>query len=357
MKLQLFLFVSSLAITMYCHQQPSHAANSKVISHDSGWHGSVFATNKNDMLFDGKSLFLINRQKMILEAPTDIKLVGVERVGLTQDKKLFGIKKTNNKSTIFLKNQTNFQTISLPKEFDSNDKKNLSISINLPNIVVLKGNRLYIWDKHSWKIQQLKGLGFPPNELESKQVYKTPQEIMVSNNFVFLSYNTHDHYGGALSKYDLKTGVEKLIYEGGGVTSMVLDKSGALWFTTSFRGLSDLESELYKYQNEKIQLISYHNAFLLPGKDSNNPDTQRFKIRTSINWKFAPTDFIKLKINSEDKLFLLTNSEGVFQINDNTLTHLGKPWNNRKIDLVDFMISSSNDIVLLELHSIEVREK
>jgi len=309
------------------------------------------------MLFDGRSLFQINPEKFVLEPQIDSKFTDLESFEFIRESEFLGIRKEKNKSVVFFENKLKTVLIPLPEEFDNDENKNISISGRFPNVVVLKGKNLFVRIGQHWKVCKLKGYGTTPKELAMEDKYTAPKDVLATGGAIFLTYYKGAHYKGALSKYDPTTGVETVIYRGGTVTSMVLDRSGDLWFTTNIEGLCDFDEGLHKYQNEKLSLISSHTGEITNTNPSDSPEHFRYKKTSSINWKFPPTKFFKLKFDSKNRLLLLTDSEGIFQIKENSIVPLSQQWEKRKQRLRDFIILDNGDIVLLSLLGIELLKR
>ncbi len=356
-----FRFSVKLVLFSICFTFPAYAREiysydnftEKIIPHTSKWFSSFLTLNKKILLFDGTQLFFLNEGKIFPQPELLSQLGHIERIAVNEDNQLYGIRRIKSKWEVFVKNKSNLQTIPLPESFSFKDSENLAISINKSKIVVLKGKDIFTRDGNSWICKKLKGYSSLPEELPVPKVYSPPLIALISGNSIFLGYNKGE-FGGAVSNFDPLSGKEKFIYKGDPVTSLAAGKSNVLWFTTSAGGNIDVKSQLYKFQNNVLTLVSTHMGELYKEQDRKNRIGWKYKKIASTNWKYSPTIFCKIRFNSNDQLMLLTESEGVFQITEDKISQLFKPWGKRRESLLDFATTEKGELVLLETNGIVI---
>ncbi len=320
------------------------------MSHSFKWFSNIFLKNDTVCCFDGESLFEVDSREIVLYRINDAQITNMVRLTLGAENKLLGIQKNGKQFAVLIEEKPRWRKIVLPKEFANAEENILVPSMQGEKIAVLHGKNIWFKDGPNWISRTLKGYSchqFVPDHLGVPKRFKPPLDILICGNSAYLSYNTGE--SGALSIYDLKTGKESFIYVGDPVTSMILDKSGDLWFISSLAYHGDLKSGLHKFQGGKLTLVSTHTGVW---EDDVPHNKIGWRKTSASNWNFDTAEFLKIKLDSDNKLILVTDDAGVFRISGNEISRIKQPCTKSE-EFLDFTLDKNGELFVLKRNGIE----
>lgn len=323
------------------------------IKHHFAENSFLYIKNGKSFCYDGVAISEIDARQMRLH-PVRAIPQGFIRMGLSQDCRLWGIRKYDSVLDFIVLDGAKWNQYRLQKSLLLKDLAWLPIAVRGNQIVIEQEGKLHIFDGNKWSLKKCPAVnddtGKIDRVLNEGSLY--PFKILIGEGCLYLGYSAGE-FGGSLVELKLKDGSTKLTKLEYPVSDMKLDRLGKLWFTTASGHASLLDSEISVLSGGGAKVISSIKGVFAPGQDNLPQCRYAYTKSRSKNWNFGATEIYQIIETAQGKLVFVTKDEGLFYLDDGSIKRVGKFW-QRPREVFDCAVNADGSVYILDVDGVEI---
>ncbi len=313
----------------------------------------LYIKNGKSFCYDAVGISEIDTRQMRLR-PVRAIPQGFVRMGLSQDNRLWAIRKHHKILDFMILDGSKWKQYRLPKRFSLKDLTLLPIAVRNNQIVIEQEGKLHIFDGNKWSLKKCPSIEEDSGQIESRPNSNSlyPHKIAIGNKLLYLGYHAGE-FGGALIEFNAINGHSRLKNFGFPITDMRIDQQGKLCFTTALSHGSLLNSEIFVMEAGRPKLISAVEGEIAPRQENVPQNRYAFNKIGSKNWNYGATEIHQIIETAKGQLVFVTQDEGLFYLDKSSIKRIGKFW-QRPREVLDCAVNADGSVYILDADGIEI---